>query len=403
MPTLYERLTAFNRNRLPDMLKLKYKAMSLNAFSFYRGTCHLFYQDLAAAPPLPPSPSVWICGDLHLENFGSFKGDDRQEYFDLNDFDEAQLAPANWEIARMTASIFVAFYSLGLKESEASKTARLFLDNYCDTLKNAKARVIDPRTAEGIVKAFLDKVQERKPKELLKKFRHGKKDKLELLRDDGRHIEVDKQLKNELSHFIEDTLQNSCYASHKYQVRDCVFRLAGTGSIGVRRYLFLLKSTNEKNKYLLLDMKQAMTSSLAPYVTIKQQVLASEAERVIAIQERAQNVSPALLMAVMFKDEAYVLKQMQPMEDKINFELLKDRYDEIDAVIRDMAVITASAQLRSGGRQGSAIADELIAWSQNNLQKGGIDAVLKYALDYAGQVKKDYKEFMQGYKKGIYN
>ena len=115
-----------------------------------------------------------------------------------------------------------------------------------------------------------------------------------------------------------------------------------------------------------------------------------------------QNVSPALLSPAVFKDEPYVVKQMQPTEDKINFELLKYRYNEIDKVIHDMAVLTASAQLRSGGRQGSAITDELIACGQSNLQTGGHDALLKYALQYAAKVKKDYKEFMTGYKKGMY-
>jgi uncharacterized protein (DUF2252 family) len=49
--------------------------MTENAFRFFRGTCHLFYQDLAPAQPLPLSPLAWICGDLHIENFGSYRGD----------------------------------------------------------------------------------------------------------------------------------------------------------------------------------------------------------------------------------------------------------------------------------------------------------------------------------------
>ena len=44
---------------------------------------------------LPHSPVCWICGDLHIENFGSYKGDNRLVYFDLNDFDESILAPVS--------------------------------------------------------------------------------------------------------------------------------------------------------------------------------------------------------------------------------------------------------------------------------------------------------------------
>ena len=67
--------------------------MRKSAFAFLRATCHLFYEDLPKSPLLRKVPPVWACGDLHLENFGSYKGDNRLVYFDLNDFDEALLAP----------------------------------------------------------------------------------------------------------------------------------------------------------------------------------------------------------------------------------------------------------------------------------------------------------------------
>jgi uncharacterized protein (DUF2252 family) len=402
MPTVYDRIIAFNKNRLPDMVKLKYRAMSLNVFSFYRGTCHLFYEDLAAAAPLPPSPTVWACGDLHVENFGSFKGDDHQEYFDLNDFDEALLAPAAWEIVRMATSIFIAFDSLGLDQQEAIKVVRLFLDNYSNKLKNGKAKSIDPRTAKGIVDTFLKTVEKRKLKEILKKCAIWEKGKFSQLIINDRHFKIEPSLKKELMDFIDNTIKNSCYAELGYITQDCVFRLAGTGSVGVNRYLFLLRSTVKRNKYLLLDMKQASPSSLQPYVKIKQPGWASNAERVIAIQERMQNISPALLTPVIFKNAPYVIKQMQPTQDKINLGLIKDRYDDFGTVIHDMAVLTASAQLRSSGRQGSAIADELITYGQNYQQTGAQDAIVKYALQYTKRVKKDYKEFIAGYDKGLY-
>jgi uncharacterized protein (DUF2252 family) len=119
METLYERLTRFNMGLLPEKVALKYEAMAENAFRFFRGTCHLFYEDLAAAEPLPLSPLAWICGDLHIENFGSYKGDNKLVYFDLNDFDEALLAPASYETVRMVTSIFIAFDNLDIEPEKA--------------------------------------------------------------------------------------------------------------------------------------------------------------------------------------------------------------------------------------------------------------------------------------------
>jgi len=370
--------------------------MALNVFSFYRGTCHLFYEDLSKAQPLPVSPLTWICGDLHLENFGSFKGDDRQEYFDLNDFDEAMLAPALWEVTRMAASIFVAFDSLGLKPEDADKTAQLFIDTYSHVLSKGKALIIDPRTASGVVLEFLETVRKRKQKELLKLLAVRKKGKFTELLIDERHLQLDKDLREELINFITNLVAKGDLLNSNYQVLDCVFRLAGTGSLGVNRYLFLLERTDAKGKYLFLDMKQALTSSLKPWLAVKQPGFASEGERVIAIQQRMQNVAPALLSSILFNNEPYVLKQMQPIADKINFAELKGDCGAIEKIAADMAALTASAQLRSSGRQGSVIADELIGFGSNQHWH---KAVFTYSKRYAAHAKKDYNEFLGGMAK----
>jgi uncharacterized protein (DUF2252 family) len=47
--------------------------------------------------------------------------------------------------------------------------------------------------------------------------------------------------------------------------------LEATGSIGLKRYAILLKSSNKTGEiYLLVDMKQSTSSSVKPYVSIKQ-------------------------------------------------------------------------------------------------------------------------------------
>lgn len=397
IPSVFERVVAFNNNRLPDMVSIKYKTMLANSFSFFRGACHLFYEDLFNANQLPPAPLTWISGDLHLENFGSFKGDDHQVYFDLNDFDEAILAPANWELVRMITSIFVAFDNLDLDEGEAFNLAQKYLHTYADTLKSGKAIAIDPRTAEGIVRKFLTTVEKRKKKDLLKRRTIKKKDSYYFIEEEGKSIALDKPLKTGLATFINNWMKTSVYESFDYTVMDSIFRIAGTGSIGAKRYLFLLRSTQENSKYLFLDMKQAFSSSIKPFCTVNQPIWQNEAERAIAIKKRMQNVSPALLGTGIFMNEAYIIQQMQPTNDKIRFELIKDEYQDLNFVIEDMARLTASAQLRSSGRQGSAIADELIDYGESlKWQK-----LLDYAKNYARQVKTDFKQFKVDYLKNM--
>jgi len=397
MSKLSDRLIAFNKDLLPDMVQLKYEAMTENAFRFYRGTCHLFYEDLANAGALPLSPLVWICGDLHIENFGSYKGDNKMVYFDLNDFDEALLAPASYELTRMVTSIFIAFDSLDIEPEKALKMARLFVKNYCNTLAKGKAISIDPRTAKGIVCDFLTAANDSTEKDIIKKLTVGKKNKSVLLVEDAQHFKVDKKLRSELKTHINEWITTSSDGPYNYKVKGVVFRLAGTGSIGVKRYLFLLKSTNTKNKYLFVDMKQARPSSVLPYTTVQQLQWPTEADRVIAIQQRMQNVSSSLLSATVFREDSYVIQQLQPVKDTIKFKLLKDEYRDIYQVIDDMAALTASAQLRSGGIHGSAIIDELEAWGNDQQWQ---DTIIEYSRKYAEKVKRYYKQFVADYKAG---
>lgn len=369
-------------------------------YRFYRGTCHLFYEDLAKNDKkLPQSPVVWICGDLHLENFGTFKGDNRMVYFDLNDFDEAILAPAIWELVRIVTSIFIAFESLGIEQRKAQNMAELFLRTYATTLANGKAYYIEPGTAKGIVHRFLEKVSKRKQSRILKKRTIKKKDRLLMMMDDPRHIELDKFLKRELMHHLNEWVMYSNDGPYNYEVVDAVFRVAGTGSVGLKRYAFLLRSLKGDEDYILVEMKQAVASSLAPFVKIKQPKWESHAQRLVDIQKRMQNVPPALLATTTFKDDHYLIQEMQPTKDSINFKLIKDQYRDIYQVIDDMAMLTASAQLRSTGRQGSSIADELIAFGKDGeWQKNIID----YALEYTKVIEKYYEQYLDSYKEGYF-
>ena len=78
-----------------------------------------------------------------------------------------------------------------------------------------------------------------------KKKRGGHKGKLELLLDDPRHIELNKSTKYQLMSHITEWLKHDEDSPYNYKVIDAVFRLAGTGSLGLKRYAILLKSLNE--------------------------------------------------------------------------------------------------------------------------------------------------------------
>ena len=108
MQDIVESVRSFNAGRDPERLSMKLERMRASPFVFLRGTCHRFYERLPKAGLPSAAPLAWICGDAHLENFGTYKGDHRLAYFDINDFDEGALAPASWDVLRFLCSILLA-------------------------------------------------------------------------------------------------------------------------------------------------------------------------------------------------------------------------------------------------------------------------------------------------------
>jgi uncharacterized protein (DUF2252 family) len=392
MNTVTERIIAFNETKLPKMRPLKYRLMLENPFRFFRGTCHLFYEDLAAAGEFPAAPPGWICGDLHLENFGSYRSDNNQVYFDLNDFDESILGPVTWEVVRLVTSIFVGFESLGIEPRRAEKMAKLFLKSYAAALATGKPDYVEAAMARGIICDFLTGVAKRKQRIILAKKANLRKRRVQIVTDNPKHFKLERATKQALMEHVTAWLKVDEHSPYNYKVVDGVFRLAGTGSVGIERYAFLLKSLNETGyKYILLDMKEAAPSSLSPYISVPQPSWRSEADRVISAQRRMQNRCPALLSTSMFRDKSFIMQEMQPAKDSINFRLLRDRYRDMYAVIDSMAMLTASAQLRSSGQDGSATTDEL---KKFGVTEGWQEAVAEYAARYALVVKDYYERFV---------
>ncbi|WP_084153129.1 DUF2252 domain-containing protein [Pedobacter jeongneungensis] len=394
-----EKIKAFNNNRLTSIISLKYAAMLENAFRFYRGTCHLFYERIAALKTMPKSPVGWISGDLHLENFGSYKGNNNLVYFDLNDFDEAIKAPVLWEVVRLVTSIFIAFQSLEIDGEQAMNMAALFLKSYGTTLTGGKAMDLDPRTSRGIVGDFLKRAERGSADELIHKRTLRKGRKLQLDTSNERHFKLDKKLKSDLINHMAEWLSQNNDSPYNYRVKDVVYRLAGTGSLGQKRYLFLLKSIQKKDRYLLIDMKQAYPSSLSPFLKNPQPDWENEAERIVTVQKRMQHVSASLLSISTFNREDYVIQELQPVKDTLKFKLIREEYRKLYQVIDNMGMLTASSQLRSSGMDGTATKDELKAFA---LKKDWQQQILDVAIEQAALVCADFGAFQQDYRNGAY-
>ncbi len=101
-------------------------------------------------------------------------------------------------------------------------------------------------------------------------------------------------------------------------------------------------------------------------------------------------VAPALLQSAIMAGTPYILKELQPSEDRLSLEEWNGKISRLENIVATMARVSAWSQLRGSGRQGSAIADELIAWAERGNWQGPL---LKYAQAYSKQVEADWKSF----------
>ncbi len=392
-------IVRFNAGRDPERLLLKYQHMRGDPFAFLRGACHLFYQRLPDSGVFKTAPLVWSCGDLHLENFGSFKGDNRLPCFDLNDFDEGVLAPASWDLIRLLTSLRVGAHSLGLSSSDAQTLCGSFLQAYSSALAGGKAQWVEPQTAHGLVKQLLDSLRERQRPAFLD-ARTQLKGKKRRLKIDGKRALPATQAQREQVTAFMDTFARAQAHPAFYKVLDVARRIAGTGSLGVERYAILVQGKGSPDGHYLLDLKQALPSSLAAHLPVKQPKWATQAHRVVAVQQRMQAVSMAFLQPVSMGHTAYVLRGLQPAEDRVSLNRSKQSLDDIRGVITTMGRTVAWAQLRSSGRQGSATADELMDFAQRQKWQ---HKLLAHAHDMALQTQQDAATFAEAYDDGVFS
>ncbi len=394
-----EKIKAFNKGRFPETLELKYRLMREDKFRYLRATTHLFYEDIPAGSFLYNSPYAWICGDLHLENLGSYKADNRIAYFNVNDFDECLLAPCLLDTYRLIISVIVSSSNLELSGADTNSLCSLYIDKYLDTLQQGYIRTLEKQTARGVIKKFLKNVARRERKDFLKAHTFKKNENYRLIIAQPHTLALSDSKKEEVSAQIAKWAKQK-QDSDFYKVHDVAFRVAGTSSLGMERYVILVEGRGAPNGAFLLDLKETAPSCAAKHVPSKQPAWKDEAERLIEVQKRMLSAPPALLADIRIGKKAFILKELQPSADRIDYTMFKGNTKKLKNMLEDMASIAAWDNLRTGGRQGSAIADEFIYFAKDSqkLKKN----LLANAFKYADTLDINYKAYCKAYDKGFF-
>src|SRR6476661_5779052 len=125
------------KNRIAQLLPIKFKLMSQSPFVFFRGSVEIMAADLGEGRHT--KIEVQMCGDAHVKNFGFFATPDAQIALDINDFDETQRGPWEWDVKRMATSIFLAGRIAGHPDSHCKDATRVFISEYCDWIRRFAA------------------------------------------------------------------------------------------------------------------------------------------------------------------------------------------------------------------------------------------------------------------------
>lgn len=401
---IIHQILAHNAGREPERLQRKYDRMRESAFVFLRATCPLFWRRLPAGLALfeagpDGAPAVWSCGDLHFENVGSYEGDNLQTYFDINDFDESALAPASWDLLRLLASLRVGADTLEIDAEAARALCRVTLQAYVQALRRGKAFWIERDVADGVVRELLDQLRRRDAEAFLDKRSSGRGASRRLKVDGKRALKASEAEQQQVCAFMAGFAATQPDPDF-FRVLDVERRVAGTGSLGLARWVVLVQGEGGDSGQRLLDLKQAVPSSLEallPAHGVAQPVWPDAATRIVTLQQRLQAVPMAWLHAVRLGDMPCVLRELQPTEDRVSL----DRATTSGEALRDFAAtlgrLLAWAQLRSGGQGGSATTDALIAFGE---RQDWHASMLDTAETMALQVEQDWAVYAAAHDAG---
>src|SRR5258707_905496 len=90
-------------------LTRKHEKLGESPFVFLRGTFWRWAETiLDICPDLAKAPTTLAVGDIHLENFGTWRDDDGRLVWGVNDFDEAAEMPYVLDLVRLATSGLLA-------------------------------------------------------------------------------------------------------------------------------------------------------------------------------------------------------------------------------------------------------------------------------------------------------
>jgi len=390
------------KRHIAQLLPVKFKLMSASPFVFFRGSVQVMAADLGNSKHT--RIEVQMCGDAHVKNFGFFATPDSEIVLDINDFDETQRGPWEWDVKRMATSIVLAGRAAGDREACCKDATRVFVREYCEWIRRFSEmpaiEVARHRTLRNwsnpAIRSALRKSERSSPLASLTKLARKKRgDSYSFIykRDtlwDVKGAES-KAVERALRGYRDTLAPDRQLLLDRYTPADVGFKVVGTGSVGARDYVVLLQGQNGAEKDpLFLQIKEALPSACAGYYKDRS-APRHQGERVVRGQRALQVFSDLLLGWCSVAGRDYLVRQLNDHKSSVEPQELKG--DRLIEYSRVCAELLAKGHARSG--------DPVVLAAYLGRPGKTEKALSQFALAYAEQVESDYQAFLKALKHGF--
>ena len=416
------------RGRVPALITLKYGRMAASPFGYFRGAVPVMAYDLS----LMNNTGILtqLCGDAHVRNLGAFAGPDGRLVFDINDFDETIAGPFEWDVKRMATSLVLAGREAGAKNVQCHDAASVFLERYRTTMitfarmpvlevaRHQVHRLRDVSPVEGILRLAeratpmhtllsLTEVEGGEPKAAAKKTPKKTAVKTANPKPKEKQERIFKSMPPVLTRvtgamagkvitslvpYQESLLRERRHFLSQYRPVDVAFKVVGTGSVGLRDYCIYMEGNGARDP-LFLQVKEEVASGYAPYVArtggrLNRRGTYHQGRRVVEGERAMQLQSDPFLGWTTMEGRDYLVRQLNDHKASIQVEDLRA------AGLMEYAGICGELLARGHARAGDC---SMLAGYLGNSTRFD-DAVVAFAIAYADQTERDWRELLQSMK-----
>jgi len=406
----------------PKAFRRKFRKMAADPFAFYRGSACLFYADMAKGyrhRANDRAGRVWIHGDLHAENFGTYMNAEGVLVFDVNDFDEAYLGHFEWDLRRFLASLALMGWQKALPEEDIRALSRTYLDAYVDQVRHYveveqdEAFALRLDNTDGAVQQVLMTARLCTRLEMLDDVTEVVDHERRFTRGAGvRELRKTERGKVERAfHRYLETLSDSKRQQQAvfYDIKDVVGKSGfGIGSAGLPAYNVLIEGFNQAlENDVVLSMKQANIPAVSRIVEHERaaEFFQNEGHRTVVSQRELQVHTDPFLGWTTIDKVGYVVAEVSPYEADLDWAEITEPED-IGPVVALLGRATAKIHCVSDEDSDEDLVDfqteDAIIEAVDADPVAFIDELVDFGVDYAVRTRKDHALFVDAFRDGAF-